>query len=83
MPTDVAVFTEPVAAAFQIPSQMTIHRHDRIVVLGDDRLGNLCAQVLANLSKNVTVVGKHEEKLAHIPVSRRHVHGDPVRPHLL
>jgi threonine dehydrogenase-like Zn-dependent dehydrogenase len=64
MPTDVAVFTEPVAAAFQIPAQMTIHRHDRILVLGDGRLGNLCAQVLAHLSKDVTVVGKHPEKLA-------------------
>jgi len=64
MPTDVAVFTEPVAAAFQIPAQMTIHRHDRIVVLGDGRLGNLCAQVLAHLSKDVTVVGKHHKKLA-------------------
>ena len=64
MPTDVAVFTEPVAAAFQIPAQMTINRHDRIVVLGDGRLGNLCAQVLAHLSKDVTVVGKHDEKLA-------------------
>jgi len=63
MPTDVAVFTEPVAAAFQIPAQMTIQRYDRIVVLGDGRLGNLCAQVLAHLSKDVTVVGKHEEKL--------------------
>jgi threonine dehydrogenase-like Zn-dependent dehydrogenase len=64
MSTDVAVFTEPVAAAFQIPAQMTIHRHDRIVVLGDGRLGNLCAQVLAHLSKDVTIVGKHPEKLA-------------------
>jgi threonine dehydrogenase-like Zn-dependent dehydrogenase len=33
-------------------------------VLGDGRLGNLCAQVLATLSDRVTVVGKHEEKLA-------------------
>ena len=64
MSTDVAVFTEPVAAAFQIPAQMTINRHDRIVVLGDGRLGNLCTQVLAHLSKDVTIVGKHEEKLA-------------------
>jgi threonine dehydrogenase-like Zn-dependent dehydrogenase len=64
MPTDVAVFTEPVAAAFQIPAQMTVNRHDRIVVLGDGRLGNLCAQVLAHLSKDVTIVGKHPEKLA-------------------
>ena len=61
---DVAVFTEPVAAAFQIPAQLTIRSGDRIVVLGDGRLGNLCAQVLARLSNHVLVVGKHAEKLA-------------------
>jgi threonine dehydrogenase-like Zn-dependent dehydrogenase len=64
MPTDVAVFTEPVAAAFQIPVQLTVSRSDRVVVLGDGRLGNLCAQVLAGLSDDVLVVGKHVEKLA-------------------
>ena len=62
--TDVAVFTEPVAAAYQIPAQLSIARRDRIVVLGDGRLGNLCAQVLAGLSDHVIVVGKHPEKLA-------------------
>src|SRR6185295_17949738 len=62
--TDVAVFTEPVAAAYQIPAQIPISRSDRIVVLGDGRLGNLCAQVLAGASDHVTVVGKHPEKLA-------------------
>jgi len=61
---DVAVFTEPVAAAFQIPAQLTVHRGDRVVVLGDGRLGNLCAQVLARLSDRVLVVGKHQEKMA-------------------
>lgn len=63
IPDDVAVFTEPVAAAFQIPAQIPIERTDRIVVLGDGRLGNLCAQVLASLSDRVLVVGKHAEKL--------------------
>jgi threonine dehydrogenase-like Zn-dependent dehydrogenase len=33
-------------------------------VLGDGRLGNLCAQVLARLSDHVLVVGKHPEKLS-------------------
>ncbi|HEU4689757.1 MAG TPA: alcohol dehydrogenase catalytic domain-containing protein [Vicinamibacterales bacterium] len=61
---DVAVFTEPVAAAYQIPAQLTIRAADRIVVLGDGRLGNLCAQVLARLSDRVLVVGKHPEKLS-------------------
>jgi threonine dehydrogenase-like Zn-dependent dehydrogenase len=62
--TDAAVFVEPVAAAFQIPSQVSITPQDRIIVLGDGRLGNLCAQVLASLSDHVTVVGKHANKLA-------------------
>jgi threonine dehydrogenase-like Zn-dependent dehydrogenase len=64
IPDDVAVFTEPVAAAFQIPAQIAIGMRDRVVVLGDGRLGNLCAQVLARLSSSVVVVGKHTEKLA-------------------
>jgi threonine dehydrogenase-like Zn-dependent dehydrogenase len=61
---DVAVFTEPVAAAFQIPVQLTVRRQDRIAILGDGRLGNLCAQVLARLSDHVLVIGKHADKLA-------------------
>jgi threonine dehydrogenase-like Zn-dependent dehydrogenase len=64
MSNDVAVFTEPVAAAFQIPVQVPIRRDDRIIVLGDGRLGNLCAQVLAGLSNDVLVIGKHPEKLS-------------------
>lgn len=62
--TDAAVFTEPVAAAFQIPAQLTVRREDRVIVLGDGRLGNLCAQVLADFTPHVLVVGKHPEKLA-------------------
>ena len=62
--TDVAVFTEPLAAAFQIPAQIPIARDDRIVILGDGRLGQLCAQVLAGISDRVLVIGKHMEKLA-------------------
>jgi threonine dehydrogenase-like Zn-dependent dehydrogenase len=61
---DMAVFVEPVAAAFQVPAQVTVRREDRVAVLGDGRLGNLCAQVLASLSDHVMVVGKHPEKLA-------------------
>ena len=64
VPDDIAVFTEPVAAAFQIPAQIAIAGTERIVVLGDGRLGNLCAQVLASMADDVLVVGKHKEKLA-------------------
>lgn len=62
--TDRAVFTEPLAAAWQIPAQVTVHRSDRVVVLGDGRLGNLCAQVLAGLSDHVVAVGRHASKLS-------------------
>src|SRR5262249_48970342 len=62
--SDAAVFAEPLAAAFEIPAQLTLGRKDRVVVLGDGRLGNLCAQVLARSCDHVTVVGKHREKLA-------------------
>ena len=64
IPDDVAVFTEPLAAAFQVPTQVDVDHDSRIAVLGDGRLGNLCAQVLARVSTHVTVVGKHQEKLA-------------------
>jgi threonine dehydrogenase-like Zn-dependent dehydrogenase len=60
---DTAVFAEPVAAALQIPSQIAIKRSDQVIVVGDGRLGNLCAQVLSAFSDRVTVVGKHPEKL--------------------
>ena len=62
--TEVAVFTEPVAAAFQIPEQISIAPSDRIIVLGDGRLGQLCAQVLASISDHVLAIGKHRDKLA-------------------
>jgi threonine dehydrogenase-like Zn-dependent dehydrogenase len=43
---------------------MSIERDERVVVLGDGRLGNLCAQVLASFTDQLLVVGKHAEKLA-------------------
>jgi threonine dehydrogenase-like Zn-dependent dehydrogenase len=64
--TDAAVFTEPLAAAFRIPAQLSLNRDDQVVVLGDGRLGNLCAQVLAADCERVLVIGKHPEKLARL-----------------
>lgn len=59
-----AVFTEPLAAAFQIPAQLALSATQRVIVLGDGRLGNLCAQVIAKSGCRLTVVGKHSSKLA-------------------
>lgn len=60
---DVAVFTEPVAAAFRIPEQVVISPQDRVVVLGDGKLGQLVAQVLWMSTKNLVCVGNHPWKL--------------------
>uniref|UniRef100_UPI003D81A914 MDR/zinc-dependent alcohol dehydrogenase-like family protein n=1 Tax=Poriferisphaera sp. WC338 TaxID=3425129 RepID=UPI003D81A914 len=61
---DHAVFTEPLAAAYQILRQLTIEGRPFITVLGDGRLGLLCAQVLSGLNATVRCIGKHSEKLA-------------------
>jgi threonine dehydrogenase-like Zn-dependent dehydrogenase len=58
-----AVFTEPLAAAFEILEQVQIDPGDQVLVLGDGKLGNLCAQVLRLTGANVTALGKHEDKL--------------------
>ena len=60
---DQAVFTEPLAAACQIMRQLTIEGRPYITVLGDGRLGLLCAQVLSSLNATVRCLGKHTEKL--------------------
>ena len=64
-----AVFTEPLAAAFEILTQIQINPGDDILVLGDGKLGNLCAQVLRLTGAKVTALGKHADKLATIKMS--------------
>lgn len=59
-----AVFVEPLAAAFGITEQIEISPETKVVVIGDGKLGNLCAQTLCLKSRNVVLVGKHKEKLA-------------------
>jgi len=61
---DKAVFVEPLAAAYQILRQLTVEGRPFVTVLGDGRLGLLCAQVMTQLNATVRLVGKHPEKLA-------------------
>ncbi len=58
-----AVFTEPLAAAFEIPEQLHIRPGMRIVVLGAGKIGTLCAWVLAKVAGHVALVGHHPEVL--------------------
>jgi threonine dehydrogenase-like Zn-dependent dehydrogenase len=64
VPDEMAVFCEPLAAAFEILEQVRVEPEQRAVVLGDGKLGLLAAQVLALAGARVLAVGRHPAKLA-------------------
>jgi len=59
-----AVFAEPLAAAYGITEQVEILPETKVAVIGDGKLGLLCAMSLALASQNVTIIGKHPSKIA-------------------
>ena len=59
-----AVFIEPLAAAFRITEQIEVGPDQTMAVLGDGKLGLLCAWVARLRGSRVHLVGKHPEKLA-------------------
>ncbi len=61
---DRAILTEPLAAACEILEQISLTGKERVIVLGDGRLGILCAWALATAVPDVTLAGHHQEKLA-------------------
>jgi alcohol dehydrogenase len=58
-----AVFTEPLAAACEVLSQIDIRNLSSAAVLGDGKLAQLIARVLVTKLRNVVMYGKHENKL--------------------
>lgn len=66
IPDETAVFTEPLAAAYQIFEQLHIARNRTIVVLGDGRLGALVALALKGENYMPIVAGHHPEKLGRL-----------------
>src|SRR5919199_240345 len=64
VPDTRAVFTEPLAAACGILERTEITRDTRVAVIGDGKLGLLCAQAIKALTDApVTLIGKHAHKL--------------------
>jgi threonine dehydrogenase-like Zn-dependent dehydrogenase len=61
---DEAVFTEPLAAAFEILEQVDIDAGNRVCVLGDGKLGLLVAQALSMSGCKLVLVGHHRENLS-------------------
>jgi threonine dehydrogenase-like Zn-dependent dehydrogenase len=63
LPDEIAVFTEPVAAALEIHEQVTIQASDRVLVVGAGKLGQLIAQTLATTGCRLTVAGRDPGRL--------------------
>lgn len=59
-----AIFIEPLAAAFRIAEQVPLAPGLRMAILGDGKLGTLCAWACRLSGAEVTLIGKHPEKLA-------------------
>lgn len=58
-----AVFTEPLAACFEILEQVHFQPDQSIAILGDGKLGLIASQVLRLTGGHVLLIGKHPEKL--------------------
>lgn len=58
-----AVFTEPLAAACGIMERVPISKDEQVAVIGDGKLGILCAQAIALTGASVLLIGKHADKL--------------------
>lgn len=70
---DLAVFSEPLAAAYEILEQVELARDEKIAVLGDGRLGALVALTLRANGHAPIVGGHHQGKLDFIGKFDLHV----------
>ena len=61
---EAAVFAEPLAAAYGVADRVDIGPETRVAVIGDGKLGLLCAMTARLRSGSVVLIGKHAEKLA-------------------
>jgi threonine dehydrogenase-like Zn-dependent dehydrogenase len=59
VPDEMAVFTEPLAAALEIGQQIQIKPTDRVLLIGAGRLGQLIAQTLALTGCDLRVIARH------------------------
>ncbi len=63
LPTEKAIYTEPLAAALEIMAQVHMSPEDNVAIIGDGRLAFMIAQVVSLYGVDLTIIGKHEEKL--------------------
>ncbi len=62
VPDEMAVFTEPLAAALEIQQQVQIKPTDRVLLIGAGRLGQLIAQTLVLTGCDLRVLARHPQQ---------------------
>lgn len=75
LPTEAAVFVEPLAAACEILDQVKLSPGARVAVLGDGKLGILIVQALTAHGVEVAHYGRHKSKLALGGAAQTHLAG--------
>jgi threonine dehydrogenase-like Zn-dependent dehydrogenase len=60
--SEMAVFTEPLAAAYEILEQTTILSSDRVLIIGAGRLGILAAMLIQHTGCDLDVVVRHPKQ---------------------
>ncbi|MEP7287262.1 MAG: alcohol dehydrogenase catalytic domain-containing protein [Chloroflexota bacterium] len=85
VPDEVAVFTEPLAAAFQVTELVHIKPSDSVILIGAGKLGLLIAQVLQRVGCQLNVIARQPQPIAlleqwHIPYTAPA--SDGTLPHL-
>jgi threonine dehydrogenase-like Zn-dependent dehydrogenase len=63
VPDEAAVFTEPLAAAFQITELAHVHPSDRVIVIGAGKLGLLVSQVLHLTGCDLIVIARQPRSI--------------------
>lgn len=72
IPDELAVFVEPLAAAYEIFEQVKIPKNHRVLVLGDGRLGALVAMAFKAEGYDVIVGGHHPERAQRLGLDVEH-----------
>jgi len=60
---ETAVFSEPLAAAFNILENIEIKPEHKVAIIGDGKLGLLITHAISTRTKNLFLIGKHPEKM--------------------
>lgn len=63
LPSEIAIFTEPLAAALEIMEQVHIKPSTKLAIIGDGRLAYMIAQVISLTGCELTIIGRHKDKL--------------------